>query len=153
MSHGISNLVKQLSPREQFKVAFLEKCAEQGLTADEMLEKVKKAQDIVKQGSLGQILASAGKGVGLGALSAATGLTQALGNYAIPLALAAPVAAGGLAGHQLATAQEPTDEDVKDVQHAELVDMYRKQTERLRREQASREYRAKDSGRGGRPML
>jgi hypothetical protein len=60
MNHGIAHLVKQLPPQEQFKVAFLEKCAEDGLTAPEILEKVKKAQDMVKQGFISKLLAGLG---------------------------------------------------------------------------------------------
>jgi hypothetical protein len=149
MSHGISDLLKELSPRERFKVAFLEKCAEDGLTTDEMLEKVKTAQARIKQSSF----ADYAKYMGLGALSAATGLTQSLGDYAVPALLAAPIVGGGVAGHLAATAQEPTDDTVKDIQHDELMNEYKKQTEKLQRERELRNYRAKDSGRGGRPML
>ena len=145
MSHGIANLVKQLPPQEQFKVAFLEKCAEDGLTALEILERVKQAQDMVKRGFISKLLA------GLG--GAASGAGGVLANYAIPAALAAPPVIGGLIGHRLAKAPEPTDRSVEDLQHEELLHEYEKQTERLKREQAVRNYRAKDSGRGGRPML
>ena len=149
MSHGISDLFNELSSRERFKVAFLEKCAEDGLSTDEMLEKVKTAQARIKQASIGEW----GKYLGLGALSAATGLTQSLGDYAVPALLAAPIVGGGVAGHLAATAQEPTDDTVKDIQHDELINEYKRQAENLRQQRELKNYRAKDSGRGGRPML
>jgi hypothetical protein len=52
-----------------------------------------------------------------------------------------------------ATAQEPTDDTVKDIQHDELINEYKRQAENLRQQRELKNYRAKDSGRGGRPML
>lgn len=148
MSHGISDLIKDLSPRDQFKVAFLEKCAEEGLTPDEILEKVKTAQSRVKQAETDilKTLATLGS-------SALTGVGDAIQNIGIPAALMAPPIAGALGGRALAKLQEPTDDNVKDIQHEELMHEYRRQIKQLEREKSLRQYREQDSGRGGRPML
>ena len=144
----ISDLIKDLSPRDQFKVAFLEKCAEEGLTPDEILEKVKTAQSRVKhaEDSIFKTL------MGLGG-STLTGAGTALQNVGLPLALMAPPVVGALGGRALAKLQEPTDDTVKDIQHEELMSEYRRQIKQLEREKNLRQYREQDSGRGGRPML
>jgi hypothetical protein len=144
----ISDLIKDLSPRDQFKVAFLEKCAKEGLTPDEILTRVKIAQDRVKQAETDilKTLATFGS-------SALTGVGDAIQNIGIPAALMAPPIVGALGGRALAKLQEPTDDNVKDIQHEELMSEYRRQIKQLAREKNLRQYREQDSGRGGRPML
>ena len=135
MSHGIEAILDQLSPQDQFKVVFLEKCAEQGLSALEILDRVKRA-DVFSE-------------IVEGIAGGAKGLT----NYAIPAAFAAPPIIGGLLGHGYAKMQEPTEDTIESIQQGEIADEYRKQTQRLKREQALKKYREQNSGRGGRPML
>jgi hypothetical protein len=142
MSHGIEAILDQLSPQDQFKVVFLEKCAEQGLSALEILQRVKTAQDRVKQaGPFAEVIEAIGGGL------------KGLSNYAIPAAFAAPPIIGGLLGHGYAKMQEPTEDTIESIQQGEIADEYKKQTQRLKREQALKKYREQNSGRGGRPML
>ena len=119
-----------LTPREAFKVAFLARCIEDGLTPDEMLSQVKQAQE--KFAALGNF---AGKvlNVGKGVLKAGIG-------WGVPIVLAAPPIIGGIGGAALAKATDIDDRDVADIKDQEVIDEYRRQTERLRRQRAVRDY-------------
>ena len=148
---NVHDLVSKLSPREQFKFAFLEKCAEQGLSADEMLDKAAAILEQTKKSedSWSDYLTNALKGLGVG-----YGGYLASQNPWIPAAaLGVPLVGGALAGRTLAKMQEPAEYDIDEIKRQETLDEYRKQTERLQREKRIRDYRAQDTGRGGRPML
>jgi hypothetical protein len=116
-----------LSAREAFKVGFLARCAAEGLSAPETARRVKDAAD-----KLAGVLDAAGT-LGKGLLEAGTG-------YGVPLALVAPPAVGGVAGWAAARMTDVDDTDVAEVKDREVLDEYRRQTERLRRQRAVRDY-------------
>jgi hypothetical protein len=123
-----------LSPREAFKAGFLARCLDDGLTADQIAGRAEKAAAALeKVGSLGQLagqaVSLAGKAVG------------GLAGYGVPLAIAGPPVLGGVAGYGLARATDIDPSDVDDVKDREVVDEYRRQADRLRRQTAARDYR------------
>lgn len=114
-----------LTSREAFKVGFLARCAEEGLSADQIADRVKAAGD--KFASF------------LGGLGSAAGSVLSTG---IPLALAAPIALGGVAGYGLSRATDIDDTDVDEIKNNELLDTYSAETAKLRRQQAVRAFKA-----------
>lgn len=122
-----------LSDREAFKVGFLQRCVRDGLTPDQMLDRVKAAGDMLeKRAFVGGLLS--------GAAGAATGASKTLAGYGIPLALAAPPIIGGLGGYALAKATDVDDTDATAIKNQELVEEYRRQADRLKRQKAVRDY-------------
>ena len=118
-----------LTPREAFKVGFLARCAEEGLSADQIADRVKFALDKFA-GLLDTVTGSASN---LGSAALSTGL---------PLALLAPVALGGIAGYGLSRATDIDDTDVDEIKNQELLDTYAQQTAKLKRQKAVRDYKA-----------
>ncbi len=134
-----------LTPQEAFKVGFLAKCAEDGLTPDQMLARVKQAHDLFeKRAFIGDMLGSAA--------GAAGGLAKGLAGYGVPLALAAPPILGALGGYGLAKATDVDDTDVDAIKNRELVEEMRRQAEKLRRQRDIRLYKQERGG-GGRPLM
>ncbi len=114
-----------LTPREAFKVGFLARCAEEGLTADQIQARVKYAADKF-----------AGFMDGLGS---AAGSVMSTG---IPLAGLAPIALGGVAGYGLSRMTDIDDTDVDEIKNNELLDTYAQETAKLRRQKAVRDFKA-----------
>lgn len=114
-----------LDARDAFKVGFLARCAEEGLSGDQIAGRVKAAGD--KFASL------------LSGLGSAAGSALSTG---IPLALAAPIVLGGAAGYGLSRATDIDDTDVAEIKGNELLDTYAAETAKLRRQRAVREFRA-----------
>jgi hypothetical protein len=134
-----------LTPREAFKIGFLTRCVEDGLTPTQTLRAVKSATDLFeKRAFLGTIL---GQG-----LDAVKGVAGGMAHYGVPLALAAPPIAGGLAGYGLAKATDVDDTDVDAIKNRELVDEYKRQAARLHRQRKVRDYR-QDVKRTGRVFM
>lgn len=131
-----------LSPKDAFKVGFLERCVEQGMGPAEMLAAVKTASDVFeKRGFLGDLLGKTvdvAKGVGGAALG-----------YGLPLALAAPVVGGGALGYGLARATDIDDTDVDEIKSREIIEEYARQAAKLRQQKDVRDYhqRVKRTGR------
>ena len=119
-----------LTAMEAFKCGFLARCVEDRLTSEQILTTVKRAADLLeKQAGIIDKAVDIGQGAVGGAF-----------NYGVPLALAAPPLLGGLAGLSLAKATDIDDTDVADVKDRELLDEYRRQSGKLRRQKAIREY-------------
>lgn len=114
-----------LTPREAFKVGFLARCAEEGLSPDQIAARVKFAAD---------------KFAGL--MDAAAGLGKSVVGTGLPLALLAPVALGGMAGYGLSRATDIDDTDVAEIKNQELLDSYAQETARLKRQKAVRDFKA-----------
>lgn len=128
-----------LSAREAFKVGFIARCVEHGMTTDQMLGAVKSAMDkLALFGAVGD---------------AAKELTRLVGSVGVPLALAAPPVIGGLAGAGLAKATDVSDKDVSDIKDREVIDTYRTEAAKVRRQQAIRQMQAAKQSRGGRMFL
>jgi len=131
-----------LNAREAFKVAFLARCVEDGLTPDQMLDRVKEAQE--KFAFIGQALGKV-MDVGKGVVDAGIG-------WGVPIALAAPPALGALAGAALAKGTDIDDRDVADIKDQEVIDEYRRQSSLLKRQRAVRDYQ-RSKARTGRIFL
>jgi hypothetical protein len=114
-----------LTPRDAFKVGFLARCAEEGLSADQITERVKLAAD---------------KFAGL--MDSITGLGQSAVSTGLPLAALAPIALGGVAGYGLSRMTDIDDSDVADIKHDELLDTYAAETARAKRQKAVRDFKA-----------
>lgn len=119
-----------MTPKEAFFVGFLSRCVDDGLTVEQMGERVKQAEDL-----LGGMLKGAGV---LGDLAGAAG---GVASTALPLALALPPLVGGLGGYTLARMGDIDDTDVDDIRKQELKDTYHLEAQRLRRQKAFRDAR------------
>lgn len=111
-----------------FRVGFLKKLAEAGVTPTQFLERVKKADltDLLSS------IVSGATGVGQSALSGGVGV---LGDIASKGALAAglaPVALGGVTGATSALLDAPSTEDVAALRQAELAATYRRLAQQIR---------------------
>ncbi len=129
-----------LTEREAFKVGFLSRCVEEGLSTEETQQRVKIAAE-----KLANAFSSAIGAVG-GAAKPIVG--NALG-WGIPLALAAPPIAGGLAGFLASQTTDIDDTDIDEVKQRELIDEYKRQTQKMRHDNQIRKYRTdrKQTGR------
>lgn len=122
-----------LSAHEAFKVGFLARCVEDGLLPEQIEASAKVAADLMeKQAVIGPILSGAAE-IGKGALGT-------VANYGLPTAIVAPPLLGGLLGYGLAKATDIDDRDVEDVKNREVIDEYNRQTEKLQRQKAVRDY-------------
>lgn len=110
-----------LSRKDAFKVGFLSRCVEQGMSLTDIHGAVKEAHE--KLAAISDKLVDA----------ASTGL-----KWGIPSLLAAPPILGGLAGYTAARLGDIDDRDVDDVKGQELIGEYQRQTERLNREKKTR---------------
>jgi len=99
-----------MNSKEAFKIGFLHKCAEDGLTPDETLERVRHATLLVK---------SAGWGMP----------TMA----ALTLLGATPFLVGTTGGYALQQMRENTGLDAKDMKKREVIAEYRRAVDRMRR--------------------
>ena len=121
-----------LTPREAFKFGFLARCVHDGLSVTQMHGRIKTAADLLKKAG--------------GPIDTPWDIAKTVAGYAIPAALIAPPVVGGLAGYGLARGTDINDTDVADIRHHELLDEYNRQTDRLKRQKAIRDYmRAKST--------
>lgn len=122
-----------LTPVEAFKVGFLLKCAEDGLTPEQILARVRDMRSgLTKQAVIGGLIDRA--------LDAGSGIAKSVASYGIPAALIAPPAIGALGGYALSKATDIDDTDVSGIKNQEVVDEYKRQTDRLLRQTAIRAY-------------
>jgi hypothetical protein len=119
-----------LQTREAFKVGFLARCAETGMSPQQMLQTVKEAQE--KLAFIGGMVDKA-VDLGRGAVTTAAG-------WGLPLALAAPPALGGVIGYGLGRAADIDDLDVQDIREQELLNEYARQTSKLQRDKQVKDY-------------
>lgn len=119
-----------LDARDAFKVAFLARCVEDSLTPEQMLDRVKEAQE-----KLALVGDAVGKVVDVG-----KGLLDAGIGWGVPLALAAPPLLGAAGGAALAKGTDIDDRDVSDIKDQEVIDEYKRQSALLRRQRAVRDY-------------
>lgn len=126
-----------MTPREAFKAGFLGRCIEAGLSVAEMRDMVKQSMDKMAL-TPADMAWNATKATLTGTKDLGTEALKLLGNWGIPLALAAPPALGGLTGYALAKARDTGTADAEEIQSQELSDEYRRQAERLQRLKAIR---------------
>jgi hypothetical protein len=134
-----------LTPREAFKVGFLSRCVEDGLTLEQAHQRVKEAQEKIA-------LSIPGADIPGKLIDAAGSIAKPALGWGIPLALAAPPVVGGLAGYAASKATDIDDTDVDEVKRRELINEYKKQTKKLLRDRQIRDYR-KDRKQSGRVFL
>lgn len=128
-----------LTSKEAFRLGFLTRCAEEGLTGTALQARIKSAAEgaTEKRANPGLTIPSwllALPLVGGAARSAGNALydiAQTGGALAVGAPAAAGLAAGGLGGYALAKFNEPniTDDDVK---AQEVADTYRRYAQRLK---------------------
>lgn len=114
----------QLTPKENFRLGFLLRCAEEGLDADGIKERVK--------------IAIAG-----GFLQSAGNLAKLVGTlplHATGYGMAGGAILGGAAGYGLAKMQN-SDVDPEEAKRQELIAAYKLQADLARRRAAQRSYR------------
>jgi hypothetical protein len=112
---------------EAFKFGFLLRCADEGLTAEQVQARIKLAA--------GPAVAAAATGAGLGLAKPALGLTKNLAGLSMLLGGAGLAGAAGLGaggGYLAAKATEP-DMDAEDAKMQELIAAYRQQADQARR--------------------
>jgi hypothetical protein len=118
-----------MEPREAFKVGFIARCVEEGLSTEKTAELMEKAAE-------GGLLS--------------TGL-QALKDLSYPamgLALAAPPAAGGLAAYFANRATDTDADDVEEIKQKELIDSYKRMSRQLGRNKRLRKRKAENKRTG-----
>lgn len=105
-----------MTPKEAFKIGFLEKCAADGLTPEETLLRIQHAKFMIKSADF------------------ATAIGNFMGNMgsaALPFILLGPPLAGAVGGALLAKA--PNDAfDKKELRKRELIAEYQRALERMR---------------------
>ena len=126
-----------MQEKEAFKLGFLARCQEQGLSTQETVDLVKKASEVFEKQALGSVISSGADAVG--------GLAKSLAGYGIPLALAAPPAAGALASYFYNKATDTDADAVGEIKDKELADSYRRMADKLRRTQALRQRKSEKS--------
>lgn len=122
-----------LSERDAFKVGFLARCVEEGLTLQQAHSRVKEARD-----KLAGLTDLPGK-----ALELAKPVVGAIAGYGLPALLAAPPIVGGVVGLTAAKMNDIDDTDVAEIKQRELTDEYARQTRNVLRNKAVRDYRNK----------
>jgi hypothetical protein len=141
-----------LTAVDSFKVGFLSRCVEDRVPLTDIPSRVKLACEQLSLfeksanpllstlswlGSKGADLVGniANRGADLGEKAISNGV-----GWGIPVALAAPPIAGYWAGHMLSRGTDMDDTDVGDIKHDELMDEYKRQTDKLRRQHLVRQY-------------
>jgi len=138
-------------PQEAFKLGFLARCVEEGLSPEQTHNLAKQAADCFSKQAFIDFFRNP-----LKATTDTAKSTIDLVKSTVPLAmmgLAAPPAIGGLAAY-LSNKATDVDDDaaVEDVKKQELIDTYRRMSQQLNRQQQLRQYK-KDRKRTGRVYL
>ena len=139
-----------MNDRQAFKFGFMSHCIERGLTTPaEMLTAVKSASAELEKKSgvsdLGMMAGQVAKGLGNVGSTALS--------WGIPLALAAPPILGAVGGSLAAKANDTDDFDVNDAKDQEVIDTYRQQAAKLRRQGLIRRHGLSAATTSGRPMF
>jgi enoyl-CoA hydratase/carnithine racemase len=111
-----------MTPKEAFKIGFLQKCADDGLSREETMTRIRHAKVLIKTGAGWpgeQLLSTAW-------------------NTAWPLFMLAPPAAGVAGGYALANLQDDSY-DKKEARKREIISEYQRAVERLQRLRAKQQ--------------
>jgi len=126
-----------MRPNEAFKIGFMARCVEEGLSPEATQSLVKSAtEQVVKRG--GFSLTGAMKNIS----EAARNTVQAAGPIAYPvgaLALAAPPLLGGTAAYFANKATDTDADDIEEIKKRELSDTYRRLSAQLQRRKKFRD--------------
>lgn len=113
-----------MEPNEAFKVGFLARCLEDGLSAEQTKALAKRAFNCSLEKSA----------VGVGdAFKALMAGASGLAGPALALGLAAPPAVGGLSAYLYNKATDVDEAEVDDIKNRELVETYKRMADQLRR--------------------
>ena len=126
-----------LTKKQAFKVGFLRKCANAGMTPQETHEVVKEALVTVKEAAIPDIISKPIGYVADLARDVTKPIAGGLGTAGLAALLLGPPAIGGSLGWLASKAGDIDDTDVDTVKKREIIDEYRRQTERLRRKRKS----------------
>jgi hypothetical protein len=121
-----------LTPRESFKVGFLRRCANEGLTTQESHERVKQANDLIKDAKIQDFLMKPYNTVWdiVGGVGKEVGTTAK--NLAVLAALGIPIAGGYGAGRAAAKITDVGEEDIDAAKKKELIREYKIQAAKVR---------------------
>ena len=112
-----------MTPREAFKIGFMARCVEEGLSTEKTAALMKEAADPSWLSSI----VDAGKGILYPAAA---------------LALAAPPAVGGLAAYFNNKATDTDADAVEEIKQKELIDSYGRMAEQLKQRKRLRDRKA-----------
>lgn len=127
-----------MQPREAFKIGFLARCVESGLTPEATQALVKSAEDCFTKAAWGlKDTVDAFKGVTYPTLA---------------LAAATPVALGGGAAYFANQASDTDATDIDEIKKQELLATYQRMSDQLKRQKSLRDYKA-DRKRTGQVFL
>ena len=119
----------ELTSKEAFRLGFLARCAEEGLTGPELQSRIKLAAEKQALGYLeGTLLAGQ---LGRGAANSLYDIARSGATLLLGAPLAGGLAAGGLGGYALAKFNEPNVSD-DDVKAQEISDTYRRYAQRMK---------------------
>ena len=124
-----------LSKRQAFKVGFMRKCANEGMTPEETHQVVREALSTVKEAGITDLLTKPYNTI----VDVGGEALKGVGNAGLAgLALGPPIIGGAL-GLLAAKAGDIDTTDVNAVKKRELIDEYRRQTEILERKKRQRQ--------------
>lgn len=123
-----------MRPNEAFKVGFLARCVEVGLSPTETKQLAKQASACFTKAGFASTLG------GLGKLTSA--VVGSVGLPALTAAAVAPPALGGMAAYLYNKATDADANDVKEIKQKELIQTYRRMADQLRRHRRIREQRS-----------
>tara|TARA_R110000751_G_scaffold62759_4_gene129716 strand:- start:416 stop:781 length:366 start_codon:yes stop_codon:yes gene_type:complete len=121
-----------MEPREAFKIGFMARCVEEGLSHEKTAELMEKAADSTLSGIID---------------AAKSAIYPAVG-----LALAAPPTLGGLTAYFKNKTLDSDTDEVEEIKQKEMADSYRRMADQLRRSKALRG-RKKSKKRSGQVFL
>jgi len=127
-----------MQPREAFKIGFLARCVEQGLSPEATHNLVKSAEDCFKSASFGL-----------------TDTINAIKGIAYPsgfLAAGAPIAVGSGAAYFANKANDTDATDIEEIKQKELLETYGRMADQLERRKKLQAYKA-DRKRTGQVFL
>ena len=123
-----------MRPNEAFKIGFLARCVEAGLSTAETRQLAKQANACFTKSGFASTLG------GLGKLT--SDVVGSVGVPALTAAAIAPPALGGMAAYLYNKATDADANDVKEIKKKELIQTYRRMADQLRRHRRIRDQRA-----------
>jgi hypothetical protein len=148
-----------LTREEAFKIGFLLRCADEGLTPEETAQRIKQASMMNKEGQfpLPWAVSTAGKLIGLAGTSAATGIGSFIGSApgrvlgagaaVLPAAgitaLALPALGGAGAGYLAAKSTSSDADDLEQAKQDEIEGEYYRLAQEARRNAARKKLQSR----------
>jgi hypothetical protein len=133
-----------LTPEQAFKVGFLVRCADEGLTTEETAQRIKSAS-LMEKVALPGILSGALSGVNstLGILGKGLGFAGAVAPAAAITALGVPTLGGAGAGYLAAKATNPDTDELEHAKQDEIEGEYYRLAQEARRAAARKKLQAR----------